>query len=400
MGIVDGFVKSTIDAEKWNHFVLEQDGSFLQSWEWGEFQENLGRRVWRLTDNSSLFSGKDFGETRWVAQFIEYKLPMGKKYWYCPRGPLFKSEIKHHNSQAQILKQIKDFVAVAKETIEKERAMFFRIGPEILIEQSNNWPLNQLGFKRLPYDIEPSQTLILDIAKSEEELLAQMHEKTRYNIKLAERKGVKIKIIDVADPDFDKNLAEFYRLMGVTAKRQGIRIFPKEYYKKQLTINHNLSPKIAETSSGIFVQPSLNLKEKKNYPQSFSKQENDSFAFLGNKKEGLKNFLFLAYYQNKAIAANLAVFFGQTATYLHGGSDNDYRALMAPHLLQWAQIREAKKQGCSKYDFWGYDEKKWPGISRFKKGFGGQQINYLGLWDYPLDKKWYLIYRAAQKIRR
>jgi len=73
---------------------------------------------------------------------------------------------------------------------------------------------------------------------------------------------------------------------------------------------------------------------------------------------------------------------------------------MAPHLLQWEQIREAKRYGCSEYDFWGIDEKKWPGVTRFKRGFGGREIKYIGTWDFALDKKWYLLYRGAQRFRR
>lgn len=319
----------------WNRFVLKNSGSFLQSYEWGEFQESLGRRVVRINNSE------------WQAQFIEMPLPLDKKYWYCPRGPIFE------NSQYEIpnSKKIEEFIENIKESAKKEPIIFFRIGPQWPAEIELQARLEIIGFKKLRYDIEPSKTLILDIKRSQENILAQMHSKWRYNIGLAQKKKVTIK--NFQGPDVDDQFEEFWRLVVQTAKRQKIKTHPKEYYQKQFKID------------GV-----------------------------------LKIELFLAEYKNKIIAANSVCFFGKKATYLHGGSDNEFRSKMAPHLLQWEQIREAKRHGCSEYDFWGIDEKKWPGVTRFKKGFGGREETYIGHWDYPLDKKWYLIYRGVQKFRR
>jgi lipid II:glycine glycyltransferase (peptidoglycan interpeptide bridge formation enzyme) len=108
--------------------------------------------------------------------------------------------------------------------------------------------------------------------------------------------------------------------------------------------------------------------------------------------------LFIAEYEDRIIAANIVMFFGNRAVYLHGASSNECRNLMAPYLLQWEQIKEAKKQGCEIYDFWGIDEKKWPGVTRFKKGFGGEEIDYSGTFDFIFDKTWYEIYKIAKRI--
>lgn len=110
------------------------------------------------------------------------------------------------------------------------------------------------------------------------------------------------------------------------------------------------------------------------------------------------NLLFIAEYQGKTIAANLVNFFGPTATYTHGGWDWEYRSLMAPHLLQWEQIKEAKNRGCKAYDFWGIDKINWPGITRFKKGFGGKEVNYIGTFDLILKQAWYSAYILVKKI--
>jgi len=333
-----------INQEKWDSFVLTHSGSFLQSYEWGEFQESLGRRVVRINNSD------------WQAQFIEVPLPLDKKYWYCPRGPIFenyKFPFGPSSGQGQIpnSKQIEEFIDKIKEAAKKEPVIFFRIGPQWPADIELEARLEIIGFKKLRYDIEPSKTLILEIKKSQENILAQMHSKWRYNIGLAQKKKVTIKNFQASQAD--DQFEEFWGLVVQTAKRQKIKTHPKEYYQKQFKINGEL-----------------------------------------------KIELFLAEYKNKIIAANSVCFFGKKATYLHGGSDNEFRSKMAPHLLQWEQIREAKRHGCFEYDFWGIDEKKWPGVTRFKKGFGGHEESYIGHWDYPLDKKWYLIYRGVQKFRR
>ncbi len=354
------------NQEKWDSFVLTHSGSFLQSFEWGEFQENFGRRVFRL-------AGDD-----WQAQFIEMSLPLGKKYWYGSKAPLLtnnqppiansenKSTSPSAFAKASAGKQpspyqgegagevLQGFIDEIREMAKKEGVMFFRIGPEWLADMELEAKLEILGFRKLRYDIEPSQTLILDIARSEEELLAQMHSKWRYNIGLAQKKEVEIEILNGDDPDFEEYFERFYKLLELTTQRQGIKHHPKDYYKKQLQI----------------------------------------------KGDNLKMLLFAAEHRGLTVAANIVALFGRRATYLHGGSDNEQRSLMAPHLLQWEQIREAKKSGCTEYDFWGIDEQKWPGITRFKRGFGGYEVSYIGHWDYPLDRKWYLLYRGVQKFRR
>lgn len=348
--------ENKINKEQWNQFVLANQGSFLQSWEWGEFQERVEKRIFR-------FSGEG-----WAAQFIENKLPgVNKFYWYAPKGPMIAiSDWPIANSKIQkITEEI-------KKTVGKD-VIFFRLGPEW--DLSSRSSLVASGFSQLPYDIEPSQTLILDTTKSEDELLAQMHEKWRYNIRLAERKGVRVKFVTSDVTNFEHYFEEFYRLVSEgTAQRKGIKHYPKEYYKKQLQINNSS-------------QHPLNLR--------------------GGEGE-LKPLLFVAEYEGKIIAANIIVIFGYKATYLHGATSSDHREVMASHLLQWEQIKYAKSQGCSEYDFWGIANeytldkrgKSWEGFTRFKKGFGGQERNYIGYFDYPLDKPWYFLYRLVQKFRR
>lgn len=278
--------------------------SFLQSKEWLGFQKSLGRKVWQVEGTS----------------VIKYELRLRKNYLYSPYcESKFLSE--------KLLNEIK---TIAK----NENAIFLKIEPLDKID------FQKLGFIK-SHNIQPQKTLILDIIKSEQELLEKMHSKTRYNIGLAEKKGVKVKK--------DKNsFDEFWRLMEETTKRDGFHAHPKEYYRKLLEI------------------PGVEL--------------------------------FVADFENKIIAVNIVVFYEKIAIYLHGASDYEQRNLMAAPLLQWEQIKEAKKRGCAEYDFWGTDENKWPGVTRFKKGFGGREVEYFGAYDLIFQPLWYKIYKLARKI--
>ncbi len=236
-----------VNREDWNRFILENSGSFLQSWEWGEFQESVGRRVFRLAVPPSS-AGADLGPLRhssseaseaMPAQFIENTIPViKKKYWYCPKGPTMSRTIRGQ----EFRDRIKDLIDEIKKN-SPPNVIFFRLGPEWEIGQGIEKNLENLGFKKLHYDIEPSQTLILDLNKTEEELLAQMHEKWRYNIRLAERKGVKIKMATSQDANFEKSFEEFYKLVDEgTSARKEIKHHPKEYYRKQFLIEGKNPP--------------------------------------------------------------------------------------------------------------------------------------------------------------
>ncbi len=184
-----------------------------------------------------------------------------------------------------------------------------------------------------------------------------MHPKTRYNIRLAAKKGVTIRI---SNPDtIIKDTATFCDLNLNTAKRNKIHTYPQEYYKKLINF------------------------------------------FTSNQKE-IKLKLYLAEHDNKPLASIIVIYYGKTATYLHGASSTQGRQLMAGYLIQWQSIQDAKQAGMTVYDLWGIDESntKWAGITKFKKGFGGKTINYVGAWDYILNKKWYNIFRISRIIKK
>ena len=296
-------------------------GEFLQSLEWRKFQESVGRKTFHL-------EGENF-----LVNIILHTLPIVGKYFYIPKGPEMRKQ------------EIEEIINLAKEN----NASWIRIEPSS--EESLEVIRKNTKHKiiKAPHDVQPREIFVIDISKSEEELLAEMKPKTRYNIRLAEKKD--IKIFNIGD---DKYVEEFLRLTAVMAKRQGIVAHPENYYRKMFE-----------------VIPGDILK------------------------------LYVAEYENKVIAANLVVFYGEICIYLHGASDDEFRNVMAPYLLQWRQICDAKKAGCARYDFGGVSSSRWQGITKFKTGFSSKTLPTVrpGSYDIILDNKKYWAYKFLQKLR-
>ena len=352
---MDNYQIAEIDLENKQNlekFLIKNKASLLQSFDWGEFQENLERKKWHfiILDENNIIAS---------ALVAKYSLPLGKSYLYCNRGVVTNFQFPISNFQLKETKEFwKLFLDRIKEIARKENSIFFRMDPEWESGEDKKL-LEGLGFIKSKKEINPQNTLILNISRSEEEILAQMHSKTRYNIRLAARKGVKIRISGGNDEDFEA----FWKLMEETTERDGFSSHPKEYYKKQLE--------------------------------------------FFNKKNIVK--LLIAEFNGRVVSAVMVSFYGENAVYLHGASSYEYRKYMAPHLIQWEAIMEARRRGCSYYDFWGIEgenpesrikNQDWGGITRFKKGFArefGVEKNYIGAWDLPLQKIWYRIYNLMKR---
>ncbi|MFC1788072.1 lipid II:glycine glycyltransferase FemX, partial [Patescibacteria group bacterium] len=252
---------------------------------------------------------------------------------YCPRGPV----VCQKGFDSEIL--VKSLVTLGKE----KEALFFRFDPPVE-------GLSGIDSKKIRSvtSVQPKETLLVDLKRDKKELLARMHHKTRYNLRLAERKGVEI---ETSFGSFEKVWSVFEQ----TAKRGGFRLHSKEYYQQMLE------------------------------------------ALQGETKA----FLAVATYKDEILAANLMIDFNEVRTYLHGASSNKHRDLMAPYLLHWKLIEDAKDQGLAYYDWWGVapehePKHPWAGISRFKLGFGGERIIYPGTYDLVIDPLWYSVYTLAR----
>lgn len=316
-----------INQEELRLFLNKQKStSFLQSQAWADFQVHSGQNIHRygLRINNQLIL---------ASTFIEKKLPLSKVYFYSPKGPVTNSLV-NTSSLNFFFEEIKKI---------HPNVIFIRTEPVSI----NNNPTTPV---KKTIDIQPSKTIILDLKKNEDDLLKKMHHKTRYNIRLATRKGV------VVEKSKAKDFNQFWGLMKETSVRDGFRLHKKEYYEKMINF----------------------LKERKD----------------------LQIKVFSCFYKNEMIATGLFSFSGDTVTYIHGASSNKFRNLMAPYLLQWSVIKHAKSKGFKFYDFYGIDEVKWPGVTRFKRGFSGTEVEYPGTFDIIFNKFWYNTYNLIRSIRR
>lgn len=315
---IEFFKKQTLD---WDDFVIENRGSFLQSAGWFKFNKGLalGVRVKR--------------EDELVLQALVIKkvFPFLKKhYFYLPYGPVLKKDLNEEERKAAMELFLKAL----------NKAVLVRIEPysEII------WPTG-FNFRKPLTRIQPQKTLVLDLTRSEDDILSDFDKNSRYNVGLAERKGVQVIIKEDYDP-------ELYQLLERVSKRNQFRIFEEDHYKK--------------------------------------------FFELDDKN--LKTRLFLGRYKKKIISAYLVVFFNKKAICLHGSSDLRYKKVKPANLLVWKRAQYAKEQGCELLDLWGIDKNRWPGMTSFKKSFGGNSYTYPKSRDVVFNKFLYQSYIVLKRF--
>lgn len=314
-----------MDRQIWNNLVkthAPRFGAFLHSWEWGEFQASLERPVERVyvDDQRGVM----------LAQAIRLDLPFGWTYWSIPKGPIGTMSVPH------MQKELKHTLL---------GGVFLRVEPAS----------EAAGYR--VKDAQPATTSLLDLTQGLESVRANMKPKTRYNVRLAEKKGVTAKIVHL------DAFEDFTRLAEQTAVRDQFSLHPHEYYRAMLERLHG-----------------------------------EAEAFLA-----------VAYYEGRPLAANIMIDFQGQRTYLHGASSNLHRNVMAPYMLHDFLIEDAIAKGMTSYDFWGIapvgsgEHHPWAGISRFKLGFGGETVSVPGTFELPTSLPVYGLYRSAkllQKFRR
>lgn len=343
----------------WDEFVNNHPiGSIHQSSVWARFQGVMKGRgqYWIIAfiDDKKILGG---------TVVIRHKMPKGYCWFYGSRGPLLDYE---NLSKEEINEQISLLLEEITKLAKKEHSIFLRFDPPILAETSRHTSLLFKNFRKIKEGFYPQDTLVLDLTKSEEELLSEMKPKGRYNIKLAEKKGVKIEKY-TGKKALGKAMNEFYELLGDTTTRDGFTRHPKEVYNAMI---ENLTP------------------EKTNFP-------------MPHPPEGI---LYLAKFENIPVAGMIAVTYKDAATYYYGASSNEYRNTMAPYLLQWHAIQEAKKDGFKCYDFMGIspetDQKhKLSGVTDFKNKFGGTRLTYIHPQEHAFKKLLYLVYRLKNMVK-
>ena len=220
-----------------------------------------------------------------------------------------------------------------------------------------------LKLKKTSVDVQPPDSTYLDLSKTEDEILAGMKNKWRYNLRYAQKHGVTVRAVTGASADFEKDLNSFYELYKTTASRDGIGLHPLSYYKDLM---------------------------ERGAPDS-------------TKAEKPLVTLYIASHEETDLAAIITLFTKDEAIYLYGCSSNEKRNLMPAYLVQWTAICDAKKFDSKIYDFYGIpptNDEGHPmhGLYLFKTGFGGKLVHRPGTFDVPLSAM-YGFYTMAEKLR-
>jgi len=306
----------------------------LQTWEWGQFKSRHGWTPRYLVWND------DTGQPRAAALVLRRRLGrLPLCVIYVPKGPAM--DYADTPLVDQVLGDLERFAR-------QSRAIFIKIDPDL---NPHPLPFSLLGRREWIESTEQIQfrnTMEIDLRKSEDELLAAMHQKTRYNIRLALKRGVTVR------PGTLDDLELLYAMYDETARRDQFIIRPLDYYGD---------------AWGSFIEAGLAQP-------------------------------LIAEFESTPIAALILFHFAGRAYYFYGMSRDVHRNLMAPHLLQWEAMRWARAQGCTVYDMWGApdtlneSDPMW-GVYRFKQGFGGQFVQHIGAWDHPTSRPLYWLYTTA-----
>ena len=331
------------DKKRFNDFVARYEtGDLLQSYEWGDLKSHSGWKPIRVI-------AEKHGEIVAAASLLKRSIPkVGRCIMYASRGPVL---------DMQNIELLKEFTAFLRETALKHKAILLKIDPPVPIEDTlSEHNIQAVGFVPLQAQgfggTQPKCVMQLDLDKSLDDLLASFKPKWRYNIRLAEKKGVSVRL------DCDKSdLPAFYEILKDTCKRDGFLVRGYKYF---------------EDMWDILV------------PAGYMK-------------------LALTYYDGKPVAGALAYIFGDKAWYTYGASSNEHRNVMPNHLMQWTLIQWAHENGCKWYDFRGVSPNKGDGsddhlqgLNRFKDGFSPRFVEYIGEYDMVLAPGFYWLWNVAR----
>lgn len=356
-------VQQLSDSE-WDNFLSQHpEAHLLQTSAWGRLKCAFGWRAVRLTVDTP-------GGDRVGAQVLFRRIPFGLSLAYLPKGPV-------GGSSADVLADWSGLWQAIDAVCQEEKAIFLKVEPDIwegavkgtsdgspeaynfpaYLDPGTNIPS---GFHITMQTIQPPRTLLVDLEGDEADVPARMKQKTRYNIRLAIKKGL------IVQPSSD--LEGFHRLAKITAHRDRFGVHSQNYYQQIYEIFHP----------------------------------------LGQCE------LFLAVYKDTPLAALMVFAHGRRAWYFYGASSDEYRQLMPTYLVQWEAMRWARERGCIQYDLWGVPDEEedvleanfnqrsdglW-GVYRFKRGFGGQLRRACGPWERVYNPAAYALYRLWTEWRK
>jgi lipid II:glycine glycyltransferase (peptidoglycan interpeptide bridge formation enzyme) len=371
-----------VDRELWNSIITKlPNPHFLQSYEWGQVKSKYGwsplYAVWTADGKFSILDENDRNslniDSCRAAVLILKRQILNRGFakrisvLYAPKGPLQDWSDEHLRNRV-----LNDLQAFAR----KQGAIFLKMDPDVVLGmgipgeeaetkdqagQKIMVELERRGWRYSSDQIQFKNTVLIDLTSSEEEMLARMKQKTRYNIRLAEKKGIILRI------GTEEDFPMLYKMYAETSVRDGFVIREKGYY---------------QTVWKTFLANSF----------SMSDSQSPITPYQLPTAEPL-----IAEVNGEPVAALFVFYFAGHAYYVYGMSRNMHREKMPTYLLQWEAMKRAKAKGCNVYDLWGapeaFDESDsmW-GVYRFKEGLGGQVVRTLGAWDYAFNPLWYRMY--------
>jgi len=346
MEYINNIKKIEIDA-------CDNADSFLQSSMWAAFKSRFG---WKA--DAFLIDWSEKTEEKTTLLVLSRRLLPGFSFAYVPWGPHLPSDFsadERPQAMHELAEKLKPFFARNTAFARFDFPWFFLDGDENLKNESAS--LKAAGFKIAAAQVQPPDSVLIDLTASCEEILASMKSKWRYNVTLAQKKGV---IVNVCS---SKDLEVFYNLLKETAQRDGIAVHGFDYYKTLFELCEN------------------------------------------QYKDKLLIKLYTASHEGETLAAIVVLLRGKDAVYLYGASSNNKRNLMAPYALQWKAMQDAKNSGCKTYDLFGIppdDNPNHPmaGLYRFKTGFGGKIIHRPGSRDYIYNGLIYNLFSMVEKFRK
>jgi lipid II:glycine glycyltransferase (peptidoglycan interpeptide bridge formation enzyme) len=335
---------SLSDAARWREFVAAMPtGDVLQCMEWGEVKARTG---WQP------FTVAVVEEGRIVAGTLALRraAPMGRSILYCPRGPV----VDFGNAEA-----LRWLVEGLRQLAREQRAILVKIDPPVGGESAS--VLRQAGFRPAPVPekgfggTQPRAVMKTFPLGDDDALLARFKPKTRYNLRLAERKGV-----EVTGDTTREDLRAFYDVLVETGERDGFHVRDFGYYERLWS---------------CIIQPGLGR-------------------------------LFVARHAGQVLGGAIDFVLGKQCWYVYGASSNEKRNLMPNYLVQWRMMQWARDRGCGVYDFRGIPLDRpgagsdLEGLVRFKAGFDAQYVEYVGEWDLPLSAPLYRAFTLLEPLVR
>ena len=404
----------------WNNLISDlPNPHFLQTYEWGQVKAKYGWSPlyavwdadgkWKVESDPNLLS--TFHSPVAAAlilkrQILQNNFAARLSILYSPKGPLL--DWTNESLRKHVLDDLQSFA-------KKQGAIFLKCDPDVVLgtgvphsaddaEDKNGSAimseLKRRGWGYSSDQIQFKNTVVIDLHSTEDELLARMKQKTRYNIRLAEKKGVSLRVGNLED------LGMLYKMYAETSVRDGFVIRDEAYYKtvwelfmKANQIQFSNSPN-SQSDSEQASSPSTSLSASLQFSNSP----------ISNLQSPITNYReaspwdqlphaepLIAEVNNQPVAAIFVFYFAGRAYYVYGMSRDAHREKMPTYLLQWEAMKRAKLRGCTVYDLWGapevFDESDsmW-GVYRFKEGLGGKVVRTLGAWDFAPNQFWYRMY--------